>query len=145
LTGRTDEPLALKQGVQPVEVTEEPPVSRETVKVAPMVAQHMPDGKPRGALRSGKGEMPLSKGKVAELRETLRGKLSDEGMAHIDTLLAAPRSLKVECPKCHKVMYVDPPASDDLRMKVLEFLGKYSVGTRHEEEKTDRYVLIMDV
>ncbi len=52
--------------------------------------------------------------------------------------------MRIECPDCAQVMVVKPPTTDELRLKVVDLLAKYAVGTRHEEEVTERYVLVME-
>jgi DNA-directed RNA polymerase subunit RPC12/RpoP len=84
----------------------------------------------------------------ASQREAIRNRmlegLGEEGLSALEELLAAPRDLEIKCRHCGEKNIVKPPTSDNLRLQVVELLSKYAVGTRHEEEVTERYVLVLE-
>jgi hypothetical protein len=51
----------------------------------------------------------------------------------------------VVCPDCGNDMLIKPPVADDMRLKVIDLLARYGVGTKKGEEEGTRYVLVMDI
>lgn len=108
--------------------------------------QHVPVYAPSGAKSGGmllRGRPTMSRAQRDEIRKQMLDNLGEDGLKALEDILAAPRDLEIKCYKCGQKLRVKPPTSDNLRLQVVELLSKYSVGTRHEEEVVDRFVLCM--
>jgi hypothetical protein len=66
-------------------------------------------------------------------------------VARLEEIISAPRDMIVVCPDCGNDMLIKPPVADDMRLKVIDLLARYGVGTKKGEEEGTRYVLVMDI
>jgi hypothetical protein len=109
-------------------------------RIRPLVKQ--PTG---GYLHAGIGRKPMEKGRVAEIREEMVSRLGEEGVARLEEMIGAPRSLEIICPNCSLSQIVKPPVADDMRLKVIDLLAKYGVGAKKDDQEGSRYILVMDL
>ena len=86
-----------------------------------------------GALWSGgvPGNRGGSGGLPSALRERLRGSLADRVQV-LEEIADRPRRLIIECAKCGHATKVGPPASDADRIRAVDVLAKYGLGTLRE-------------
>jgi len=75
--------------------------------------------------RGGTGRPP------SEIRERLRGSLSDR-VSVLEEIADRPREANVTCPECGSEVAVNPPANDGDRIRAIDTLAKYGLGTLKE-------------